>query len=76
MTKGKKKVEVKELLDWANVQLARTDEYADAGFKRGICAMIEKVLKDSNNYNGYYHLDSEDCEIGTIGYFSRKYLDC
>lgn len=74
MAKGKKTVNVKGLLDWANVQLARTDEYADVGFKSGIVTMIERVLMDSGNYNGYHHLDSEDCEFGTNGYFSRKYL--
>jgi hypothetical protein len=76
MAKGKKTIEVKGLLEWANVQLARTDEYADVGFKSGIVTMIEKVLMDSNNYNGYYHLDGNNCEFGTIGYFSRKYFGC
>ena len=74
MAKGKKTIEVASLLEWANMQLARTDEFADVGFKSGIATMIERVLMDSGNYNGYHHLDPEDCEFGTIGYFSRKYL--
>ena len=74
MAKGKKTIEVKGLLEWVNVQLARTDEYADVGFKVGICTMIERILMNSGNYNGYHHLDPEDCEFGTNGYFSRKYL--
>jgi len=73
MAKGKKTIEVKELLEWANTQLERTDEYADVGFKSGICTMIEKVLMDSGNYNGYQYLDVDNCEFGTIGYFSRQY---
>ena len=74
MSKSKKTVEVKELLEWVNTQLARTDEYAHAGFKSGICTMIEKVLIDTGNYSGYMHLDKDDCEFGTLGYFSRKYF--
>ena len=74
MKKGKKTVEVKGLLEWVNSQLERTDEYADTGFKSGICTMIEKVLMDTSNYNGYMHLDKDDCEFGTNGYFSRKYF--
>jgi hypothetical protein len=74
MAKGKKTIEVKALLEWANMQLARNDEYADVGFKSGIATMIERVLLDSGNYNGYYHLKSDDCEFGTLGYFSRKYF--
>ena len=72
--KGRKTIEVKGMLEWANKQLARTDEYADSGFKFGIIAMIERILMDSSNYNGYMHLDKDDCEFGTIGYFSRKYF--
>lgn len=76
MAKGKKTIEVKGMLEWANMQLARTDEYADVGFKSGIATMIERILMDSGNYNGYSHLDSDNCEFGTIGYFSRKYWGC
>ena len=74
MAKGKKTVEVKGMLEWANNQLERTDEYADIGFKSGICAMIERILMDTGNYNGYSHLDVDNCEFYTPGYFSRKYF--
>ena len=74
MTKARKTVEVVRLLEWANRQLARIDEYADTGFKRGIACMIERVLMESNTYNGYMHLDADDCEFGTLGYYSRKYV--
>ena len=73
MAKGRKTVEVKELLEWANTQLGRTDEYADVGFKSGIACMIERVLLNAGAYNGYSHIDGNNCEFGTIGYFSRKY---
>jgi hypothetical protein len=74
MSKSKKTVEVKGLLEWANNQLERNDEYADVGFKSGICTMIERILMDTGNYDGYMHLDKDDCEFGTNGYFSRKYF--
>jgi hypothetical protein len=31
-------------------------------------------LLESNTYNGYMHLDADDCEFGTLGYYSRKYF--
>lgn len=74
MAKGKKTIKVDTLLQYANAQLGRTDKYADAGFMSGIATMIERVLLDTDNYNGYCHLDPEDCEFGTVGYYSRKYF--
>jgi hypothetical protein len=56
---SKKTIKVKEMLDWANHQLSRTDEYATEKFKAGISVMIEKILMDSGNYMGYMGLDSE-----------------
>ena len=74
--KGRKTIEVSTMVEWANLQLGRTDDYADVGFKSGISTMVERILMDSGNYNGYSHLDSDNCEFGTIGYFSRKYWGC
>ena len=71
--KARKNISVEPLLDWANEQLKRHDEYADTGFKFGVCAMIERVLLDSGQYNGYSHNDPDNCEFGTHGYFSRTY---
>jgi len=73
MAKDRKTINVESVLEWVNVQLARTDEYADAGFKCGICTMTERILMDSGNYNGYQYLDNDNSEFGTVGYFSRKY---
>ena len=71
--KGRKTIGVNQIHAWANIQLARTDEYADLGFKSGIATMLERILLDSDNYEGYSHLYKDDCEINTLGYFSRKY---
>jgi hypothetical protein len=57
--KGRKTIEVMEMLVWANNQLIRTDEFATQSFKAGICGMIEKLLTASGNYKGYRNLDGE-----------------
>ena len=62
--KGRKTVNVEGMLQWANKQLARTDEYATQSFKAGISHMIEKVLTESNNYNGFGYLTAGDWEKG------------
>lgn len=69
----RKTIEVSTMVEWANTQLARTDEYADKGFKSGISTMIERILFDTNNYNGFMFIDNEDSECGTLGYYSRTY---
>ena len=69
-----KTIKVETVLNYANKQLKRTDEFANENFKSGIIAMIENVLMETGNYNGYMFLDSEDSEFGTPGYFNRQYL--
>ena len=54
---SRKTIEVKGMLEWANKQLARTDEFADEKFKAGICSMIENLLMVSGNYMGYNELE-------------------
>ena len=70
----RKTIEVKILLSYANTQLARIDETATMEFKYGICIMIEKVLKATDNYNGFVFLNNDDSECNTLGHASRKYL--
>ena len=71
--RSKKTVEVYGLVEWANKQLARTDEYAGMGFKAGIATMVERLLMDSGNYNGFGFINNDDSELGTVGYYSRYY---
>ena len=54
---SKKTIKVKEMLDWANRQLSRTDEFADEKFKAGVCCMIEHLLMETGNYMGYNELE-------------------
>lgn len=69
----RKTIEVKGMVEWANTQLARTDDYADVGFKSGISTMVERVLFNSKNYNGFQFINNDDSEVGTVGYYSRYY---
>jgi hypothetical protein len=69
----KKTIEVTEMLNWANGQLSRSDEYADAKFKAGICTAIENILMKTGNYKGFGFRNNEDSETGTLGYYSRVY---
>jgi hypothetical protein len=74
MSKKKKTLGVSHMLDYANNQLARTDEYGSSDFKSGVCAMIERILHDTGNYNGFMFIDPNNSGHGTLGYFSRKYF--
>ena len=70
---AKKTHPVADSLAFANYQLARTDEFATVDFKAGICSMIERILHSTGNYEGFSFLDHDDCETGTLGYYSRFY---
>jgi hypothetical protein len=67
----RKTIEVKKVLDYVNKQLSRTDEYCDDKFKAGMCTMIERMLYDTNQYNGYTPLN--DVNVGGVGYYNRFY---
>jgi hypothetical protein len=72
---SRKTMNVEVMLDWANTQLSRTDDFADKKFKSGICSMIEKILMDTGNYNGFYFIDDESTPIGYKNelYYNRGY---
>jgi len=71
--KARKTVAVKQIVEWANQQLARTDDYADLKFKSGVSVMVQKILNESNSYNGFMFINSNDTSFGTVGYYSRYY---
>ena len=70
---ARKTVQVVDLITFANIALARTDEEATFGFKQGICTMVEKAMFLADNYNGFSFLDSSQTTPGTMGHVSRKY---
>ena len=71
--KGRKTIDVEQMIKWANMQLGRTDKYVDMGFKSGISTMIGRILHNSGNYNGFQFINNNDSELGTIGFYSRYY---
>lgn len=70
---ARKTFQIETMLEFANKQLARTDKDATISFKIGIIGMIEKILLDSKNYNGFMFLNTADCKFNTMGYYTRKY---
>ena len=71
---GRKTVDVLMLLEWANKNLSREDEFATVDFKSGICTMLELVLHESGNYEGFCFHNNDDSDCGTLGYYSRIYF--
>ena len=69
----RKTLEVAKLLHWANTQLIRMDGKATAEWKAGVCTIIEQVLYDTGNYQGFGFNSNADCETGTLGYYTRYY---
>ena len=65
--------EVKSLLQYANDELKRKDEFATKEFKMGICNMIEFILFETGNYRGYSYLDNTDIDLHSDGYWNRQY---
>jgi len=49
----RKTFNVSKTLAEANKQLARKDADATTDFKKGVCVLIERILMDTGNYNGY-----------------------
>lgn len=69
-----KTVNVFMLLEWANKNLGRVDEFATVEYKAGICSMIEMVLHESGNYAGFHFNDSTvGNDTGTLDYYTRSY---
>jgi len=53
MATSKKTTNVLELIEYANKNLSRNDDFATREFKAGVSLMIGKILLDSNNYWGF-----------------------
>jgi hypothetical protein len=56
MATRQKKVNVIELITWANNQLARTDEFMTSDIRCGICSSLEQVLFLTGTYAGFNYL--------------------
>jgi len=49
----RKTINVNAILAEANKQLARQDEFATTEFKAGVCVILERILMDTGNYDGF-----------------------
>lgn len=74
MAHKRKTIEVQTMLEFANYQLARTDIDATKEYKFAVIGIIEKILLETKNYNGFCFINNNDCEFNTLGYTSRKYF--
>ena len=69
----RKTMNVVDLKDYANNQLSTSIRYErqkdsfeniDAEYRKGVMAMIEAVLMDTDNYNGYRYLAIDEVPTG------------
>lgn len=74
MARPRKTIDIESLVKYANEHLARTDEYADTKFKCGVAVLIETALLRTDSYKGFMFINNDDSEMGTLGYFSRRYF--
>ena len=72
---SRKTISVEKIKNKANNLLANPDIIMEE--KLGIITMIECVLHETDNYNGFMYLNLEDDgsapKLGTDGWVSRKY---
>ena len=62
------------MIDYANFNLARTDEFATAEFKEGVCMMIEQIMHRTDTYSGFMFINNDDSKTGSFGCYSRRYF--
>ena len=71
--KNTKTTSVKALIISINYNLARTDNRATVDYKMALCMVLESILMDTGNYQGFGFIDNNDSETGSMGYYSRFY---
>tara|TARA_R110000868_G_scaffold87457_1_gene244602 strand:- start:106 stop:324 length:219 start_codon:yes stop_codon:yes gene_type:complete len=70
----RKTTNVQEIKEFANMILAKPDHVINIDEKRGIITMIERILHQSGNYNGFMFNDLEDTNYPSPGWFDREYF--
>jgi hypothetical protein len=71
MASKRSTIDVAKVLKWANTQLRFDDNTKE--FKMGICSLVEQVLHDTGNYNGFGFHSNAHSETGSFGYYTRYY---
>lgn len=56
----RKTIGIDDVLNFANIQLSRDDQYATQEFKSGICNMLDQVLMATGNYHGFNYTHWND----------------
>jgi hypothetical protein len=69
----RKTIDILPMLEWANRQLARNDEYSTREFKAGVATTIETILHNANCYCGFMFLGT-DTSVYSNGYYDRVYF--
>ena len=76
MPKKRKTISVEFIKEYANAQLANPNNTIEE--KMGIMTLLEKILHESNSYNGYMYLsldpNNQPPALGTEGWSARKYF--
>ena len=70
----RKTIAIKTLLETINFNLQRMDKHATIDYKRAMCDTIETALFATGNYRGFMFVNDNDCELNTLGYYSRQYI--
>lgn len=56
---SRKTINVEYLKNWANVML-EGDDQENRKVRLGVCLMLEEVLMETGNYNGFKYLEQYD----------------
>jgi hypothetical protein len=80
----KKTFPVKSMIDTVNSQLAvplktlqeiyQFDEAQAAAWREAYCDCLSSILHQCDVYAGFRHLNPDDCDFGTPGYYAREYF--
>jgi len=71
---ARKTISVEKVREMANAFLANENTTADE--REGVCALVESVLLETGNYQGFRYLDlkmDEDGNVECLGSGSRRY---
>ena len=68
----RKTIKIEEFKEFINEKLLL--KTINVSEKRALCFILEHYLFKTRNYDGYMHLDKNNSEFRTLGYYERKYF--
>lgn len=72
MTKPRKTIEVPKVRRWANAALKNTGP-EDQKDRKAIAWLLEKVLFETGNYNGFHYIDEDGERVKYEDIISKNY---